>query len=60
MRRPAPLGLPITGDSLYPTVVDVARDDFSNPLRLLAYSIEFDDPVKSYLRRFVSGRTIDQ
>ena len=28
----ASLGLPIIGDSLYPNVVDVARDDFSTPL----------------------------
>ena len=52
----ASLGLPILGDSLYPAVVDVARDDFSTPLRLLAHSIEFDDPINGCLRRFVSGR----
>ena len=56
----ASLGLPIIGDSLYPSVIDVARDDFSEPLRLLAYSIEFDDPISGCLRRFVSGRTIDE
>ncbi len=56
----ASLGLPIIGDPLYPTVIDVARDDFSDPLRLLAQSIEFDDPVSGCLRRFVSGRSIEQ
>ncbi|GFG51783.1 pseudouridine synthase [Mycolicibacterium agri] len=56
----ASLGLPIIGDPLYPEIVDVAPDDFANPLRLLAHSIEFDDPVKSRLRRFVSGRSIDR
>ncbi len=56
----ASLGLPIIGDSLYPSVVDVARDDFSQPLRLLAHSIEFDDPISGRLRRFVSRRRIDQ
>src|SRR4029450_1246981 len=52
----ARLGLPIIGDSLYPAVIDVARDDFTNPLRLLAHSIEFGDPISGCLRRFVSGR----
>jgi tRNA pseudouridine32 synthase/23S rRNA pseudouridine746 synthase len=56
----ASLGLPILGDPLYPKVIDVARDDFSSPLQLLAHSIEFDDPVSGCLRRFVSGRTIDE
>ena len=40
-------------------VVDVAPDDFSCPLQLLAHSIEFDDPTSGCLRRFVSGRSID-
>lgn len=53
------LGLPIIGDPLYPNVVDVARDDFSTPLRLLAHSIEFTDPLGGRLRRFDSGRSID-
>ena len=43
-----------------PSVVDVARDDFSQPLRLLAHSIEFDDPISGCLRRFVSGRSIEE
>jgi tRNA pseudouridine32 synthase/23S rRNA pseudouridine746 synthase len=55
----ASLGLPIIGDPLYPTVVDVARDDFSNPLQLLASEMEFDDPLSGCLRRFISGRSID-
>jgi tRNA pseudouridine32 synthase/23S rRNA pseudouridine746 synthase len=55
----ASLGLPITGDSLYPNVIDVARDDFDDPLRLLAQRVEFDDPISGCLRRFVSGRSID-
>ncbi|WNG94085.1 pseudouridine synthase [Mycobacterium sp. ITM-2016-00318] len=50
----ASLGLPIVGDPLYPHVVDVAPDDFSNPLQLLAQSIEFTDPTGGRLRRFVS------
>lgn len=56
----ASLGLPIVGDSLYPDVIDVARDDFSEPLRLLAQRLEFADPISGCLRRFVSGRSIEQ
>jgi len=52
------LGLPIIGDTLYPDVTDVAPDDFSRPLQLLAHSIEFDDPVSGRPRRFVSVRTL--
>ena len=53
----ASLGIPITGDPLYPNVVDVADDDFSAPLRLLAQRIEFTDPVTGLRREFVSRRT---
>ena len=56
----AGLGVPIHGDPLYPTLVDVAPDDFSRPLQLLAQSIEFDDPVSGRPRRFVSARTLAQ
>ena len=52
----ASLGIPITGDPLYPNVVDVADDDFSAPLRLLAQRIEFTDPVTGLRREFVSRR----
>ena len=52
----ASLGLPIIGDPLYPNVVDVAPDDFSRPLQLLAHSIEFDDPMSGEHRSFVSQR----
>ncbi|WP_066908024.1 pseudouridine synthase [Mycobacterium interjectum] len=52
----ASLGLPIEGDPLYPNVIDVAADDFSTPLRLLAQRIEFDDPVTGVRREFVSRR----
>ena len=53
----ASLGLPITGDPLYPNVIDVAPDDFSRPLHLLAHSLEFEDPVTGCRRAFVSRRT---
>lgn len=56
----ASLGVPIYGDPLYPNVVDVAVDDFSTPLQLLAQCIEFDDPVSGARRRFVSSRRLDR
>jgi tRNA pseudouridine32 synthase/23S rRNA pseudouridine746 synthase len=52
----ASLGLPIEGDPLYPRVRAVADDDFSTPLRLLAHSLEFVDPIDGGQRRFVSRR----
>ncbi len=52
----ASLGLPIEGDPLYPDVVSVADDDFSSPLRLLAHTMEFVDPIDGRQRRFVSRR----
>ena len=52
------LGIPIAGDSLYPTVRDVAPDDYSEPLRLLAKSIEFDDPFTGLRRRFESRQNL--
>lgn len=54
------LGLPIIGDPWYPDVVDVAPDDFSRPLQLLAYSLEFDDPRTGASRKFTSGRALPQ
>ncbi len=54
----ASLGIPIHGDPLYPTVVDVAVDDFSAPLQLLAQRIEFRDPVSGTHRDFVSRRQL--
>jgi tRNA pseudouridine32 synthase/23S rRNA pseudouridine746 synthase len=48
----ASLGLPIVNDPWYPTVTDVAPDDFSRPLQLLAQSLAFAD------REFVSRRSL--
>jgi tRNA pseudouridine32 synthase / 23S rRNA pseudouridine746 synthase len=56
----ASLGLPIYGDPLYPNVIDVAADDFSTPLQLLAQRIEFDDPLSGTRRRFVSSRRLER
>ncbi len=54
----AGLGAPIVGDPLYPQVRDVAPDDFSEPLRLLASELAFTDPVTGRPHRFVSRRTL--
>jgi tRNA pseudouridine32 synthase/23S rRNA pseudouridine746 synthase len=55
----ASLGMAIDGDPLYPNVIDVADDDFSAPLQLLAQRVEFDDPLTGARRRFVSARRLD-
>jgi tRNA pseudouridine32 synthase/23S rRNA pseudouridine746 synthase len=54
----ASLGLPIVNDPLYPDVVDVAPDDFSRPLQLLAHRLGFIDPFTGLQREFFSGRTL--
>lgn len=54
------LGLPIHGDPLYPNVIDVAPDDFSTPLQLLAQRLEFDDPVSGVRRVFESARVLNR
>jgi tRNA pseudouridine32 synthase/23S rRNA pseudouridine746 synthase len=52
------LGLPIVNDPLYPSIIDVAPDDFSRPLQLLAHQLEFTDPVSGRQRQFVSRRVV--
>ena len=52
------LGIPILGDNFYPTFHDVAPDDYSTPLQLLARSLEFDDPFTGERRCFRSRRTL--
>lgn len=52
----ASLGLPITGDPLYPKVLQDVDGDFSSPLQLLAKRIEFDDPLTGSRREFISRR----
>ncbi len=50
----AGLGLPILGDPLYPSVLDVAADDFSTPLQLVARRLAFVDPIDQTPREYVS------
>ncbi|KUI36584.1 pseudouridine synthase [Mycobacterium sp. IS-1496] len=54
----ASLGLPLRNDPLYPDVVDIAPDDFTSPLQLLAHSIAFDDPLTGTRRCFVTERAL--
>lgn len=55
------LGLPIAGDQLYPDVLHGPNEpeDFRRPLRLLAQTIAFTDPVTGEARRFESQRQLD-
>ncbi len=52
------LGIPIVDDPLYPTVRDIAVDDFSRPLQLLAAELELTDPFDGTTRRFESVRSL--
>ena len=54
------LGLPLLGDQFYPTVrrAPGEPEDFAEPLRLLARSIAFEDPVTGQPRQFASQQTL--
>lgn len=52
------LGVPILGDNFYPDFYEVADDDYSDPLRLLARSLSFRDPFSGIERRFESARQL--
>jgi tRNA pseudouridine32 synthase/23S rRNA pseudouridine746 synthase len=52
------LGIPIVDDPLYPVVRDVAIDDFTRPLQLLASEVEFTDPIDGSTRRVTSARAL--
>ena len=51
------LGIPILNDMYYPVPSD-AEEDYGKPLKLLAKSIEFQDPVSGMTRRFESMQTL--
>lgn len=51
----AALGAPILNDTFYPELVDEKGvDDFARPLKLLAHSLAFADPLSGEPRRFES------
>ena len=54
----AALGLPILGDRIYPRLLPPGTDDVANPLRLLAESIAFRDPVSGQDRHYRSTRRL--
>ena len=54
----AGLGAPIANDRWYPRVTAAAPDDGARPLKLLARSLAFVDPLDGTARRFESGFTI--
>ncbi|MFC8734378.1 pseudouridine synthase [Luteimicrobium sp. NPDC057192] len=54
----ARLGVPILGDPFYPELRDVAEDDWSDPLQLLARAVAFTDPFTRELRTFESRRRL--
>jgi tRNA pseudouridine32 synthase/23S rRNA pseudouridine746 synthase len=54
----AALNIPIINDKLYPELTTSDRDDFSKPLRLLAKSISFQDPLTGQQRHFESDRKL--
>lgn len=51
----AALGIPIINDKFYPAVTLVDDNDFSRPLKLLAKSISFQDPLTGRQHYFESG-----
>jgi tRNA pseudouridine32 synthase/23S rRNA pseudouridine746 synthase len=52
------LGAAILNDTFYPVALPCKGDDFSAPLKLLAKSISFTDPISSETRLFESGLTL--
>lgn len=54
----AALGLPVLNDRLYPEVLPDAPEDFSAPLKLLARSVSFRDPLNGRERLFESEREL--
>jgi tRNA pseudouridine32 synthase/23S rRNA pseudouridine746 synthase len=54
----ASLGAPILNDRLYPELCAQAADDPARPLKLLAHSLAFVDPLDGRERRFVSGMSL--
>lgn len=54
----AALGIPIVNDKLYPALDDSDHDDFSRPLKLLAKSLSFRDPLTGREHHFESDRKL--
>lgn len=54
----AALGIPILNDRLYPALLPDAPEEFDAPLKLLARSVSFRDPLSGRERYFESGRGV--
>lgn len=54
----AALGIAIVNDRFYPEAMPSGQDDFSAPLKLLARSIAFTDPLTGADRHFESERNL--
>lgn len=52
------LGLPIVNDPLYPVARDVALDDFTAPLQLVARELAYLDPYDGTPRRWTSRQEL--
>jgi tRNA pseudouridine32 synthase/23S rRNA pseudouridine746 synthase len=55
----AALGIPIINDSLYPEMHRSEDNDFSRPLKLLAKSLSFQDPLTGQQHYFESDRKLE-
>ena len=56
----AALGIPIVNDRIYPELYpdEGAEQDYSQPLKLLAKTISFTDPISRQLRQFESRQSL--
>ena len=54
----AALGIPIVNDAFYPVALPCKQDDVSQPLKLLARAVAFDDPLTGERREFRSRRSL--
>lgn len=54
----ASLGIPIVNDAFYPDALPCKADDVSSPLKLLARSVAFADPLTGAARHYASARQL--
>jgi tRNA pseudouridine32 synthase/23S rRNA pseudouridine746 synthase len=54
----ASIGIPIVNDAFYPDALPCKADDVSSPLKLLARSVRFIDPLSGVERCFTSALTL--
>ena len=52
------LGMPLLNDALYPDVLPAGTEDYAKPLKLLAKSIGFTDPISGEERVFKSRQAL--